>query len=61
MDYISLIVTITIVHLLAVIVPGPDFIVCVKNALSYGRKIWNWTAVGVGLGILVHIFYCIAV
>ena len=60
MEYLTLIGTVTLIHLLAVISPGPDFIMAVKNSLSYSRKTGIWTAVGFGLGILVHIFYCIA-
>lgn len=60
MEYLGLIGTVTIIHLLAVISPGPDFIVAVKNSLSYSRKTGIRTAVGFGAGIAVHIFYCLA-
>lgn len=60
MEYIALIGTVTLIHLLAVISPGPDFIVAVKNSLSYSRKTGIWTAVGFGLGISVHLLYCVA-
>lgn len=60
MEYLALIGTVTMIHLLAVISPGPDFIIAVKNSLSYSRKTGIWTAVGFGLGISVHIFYCVA-
>lgn len=60
MEYLALIGTVTLIHLLAVISPGPDFIMTVKNSLSYSRKTGIWTAFGLGLGISVHIFYCIA-
>jgi len=60
MEYLALIGTVTLIHLLAVISPGPDFIVAVKNSLSYSRKSGIWTAVGFGLGISVHLLYCVA-
>ncbi len=60
MEYLALIGTVTLIHLLAVISPGPDFIVAVKNSLSYSRKTGIWTAIGFGLWISVHILYCIA-
>lgn len=60
MQYLTLIGTVTIIHLLAAISPGPDFIMCVRNSLIYSRKTGIWTAVGFGLGIAVHIFYCLA-
>ncbi|MDO8604688.1 MAG: LysE family transporter [bacterium] len=60
MEYLALIGTVTMVHLLAVISPGPDFIIAVKNSLSYSRKTGIWTSVGFAMGISVHIFYCVA-
>lgn len=60
MQYVALIGTVTLIHILAVISPGPDFIMTVRNSLAYSRKIGVWTAVGIGLGISVHIFYCLA-
>lgn len=49
--------TIAGVHMLAVMSPGPDFAMIVKNSLSYSRKAGIWTAVGLGLGIMVHATY----
>ena len=60
MQNLTLIGTVTLIHLLAVMSPGPDFIMAVKNSLTYSRRTGIWTAVGFGLGISVHIFYCIA-
>lgn len=60
MEYLPLIGTVTLVHLLAVISPGPDFIVCVRNSLTYSRRTGIYTALGFGGGIAVHIFYCLA-
>ena len=60
MEYLTIIGTVTIIHLLAVISPGPDFIMACRNSLTYSRKIGIWTAVGFGGGIAVHIFYSLA-
>lgn len=60
MEYIALIGTVTLIHLLAVVSPGPDFVVAVKNSLTYSRLTGIWTAIGFGLGIGVHIIYCAA-
>lgn len=60
MEYILLILTIVAAHALAVISPGPDFIVVVKNTLTYSRRTGIWTAVGIGAGIMVHIVYSLA-
>lgn len=60
MQYLALIGTVAVVHLLALMSPGPDFFITVKNSLSYSRKTGRWTAVGVGAGIMVHLVYCFA-
>lgn len=60
MEYIGLIGTVTLIHLLAVMSPGPDLVMVLKNALSYSRKTGVWTAVGLGIGIAVHVFYSLA-
>ncbi|WP_111498123.1 LysE family transporter [Marinobacter bohaiensis] len=49
--------TIALIHLLAVASPGPDFAVVLRQALSQSRRNALLTAVGVGLGILVHVTY----
>lgn len=56
----SLILTVALLHLLAVVSPGPDFILCARNSLTYSRRIGLWTAFGFSLGIALHMVYCIA-
>lgn len=58
MNYTNLIFTIISIHILATISPWPDFIMTIKNSLNYGRKIWIFTAIWIGLWIGVHILYC---
>ena len=60
MTDLSLIASVTLIHLLSVISPGPDFFMTIKNSLTYSRKIGIYTALGFGLGIGVHIFYSLA-
>ncbi|MEI7511542.1 MAG: LysE family transporter [Candidatus Peregrinibacteria bacterium] len=60
MENFTLIATVTVIHFLGLISPGPDLIMAVKNSVSYSRKIGVFTAIGFGLGISVHIFYCLA-
>lgn len=60
MNNLAIIGTIAVINLLAVISPGPDFIMCVRNSLTYSRRTGLWTAVGFGGGIAVHITYCLA-
>jgi RhtB (resistance to homoserine/threonine) family protein len=57
MEYIPIILTVALVHLLAVISPGPDFIMVVRNSLIYSRKTGVYSSLGLGLGILVHVSY----
>ncbi|MBW0147647.1 LysE family translocator [Marinobacter arenosus] len=49
--------TVALVHLLAVASPGPDFAVMLRQALSQSRNKALLTAVGIGLGILLHVAY----
>ncbi len=60
MHYFSLIGLIFIIHLLAVMSPGPDFVLVLKNALQYNRKTAIYTAFGIAMGIGVHIIYSVA-
>ena len=59
MENFYLILTISGIHLLALISPGPDFVMVVKNSIQYSRKIGIFTSIGFSIGILVHLFYCI--
>lgn len=51
--------TLALLHLLAVISPGPDFTILVKNSLLYDKRSAIYTAFGIALGVLVHVTYCI--
>ncbi|NSX04960.1 LysE family translocator [Cupriavidus gilardii] len=48
------VITIT---LLAVISPGPDFAMVTRNSLLLSRRAGVLTALGIGLGVLVHVGY----
>lgn len=41
----------------AVISPGPDFAMILKQSITYGRKTSIYTSIGIGLGIGVHVIY----
>ncbi len=47
-------------HLLAVASPGPDFALVLKNSLTQSKLAGLYTALGLGAGILVHVFYSLA-
>ncbi|TJZ79102.1 LysE family transporter [Chitiniphilus eburneus] len=51
---------ITTIALLAMLSPGPDFFLMVKNAARYSRGAALATAAGINLGIAVHMTYCVA-
>ena len=44
-------------HLLAVASPGPDFAIVVRQSLVHGRRTAQWTSLGVGTAILLHVTY----
>ena len=50
---------IVLVHLLAVISPGPDFALITRQSFLYGRTSSIYTSLGIASGILVHVSYCI--
>ncbi len=50
------VITITV---LAVISPGPDFAIVTRNSLVLSRGAGVLTALGIGLGVLIHVSYTI--
>ena len=51
--------SIIIAHFLAVVSPGPDFTLILKQSVKNGKKSALLTSLGISIGILVHVFYCI--
>ena len=51
--------TIATLHLFAVMSPGPDFALIIRQSLCYDRKASIMTSIGIGVGILFHIFFCV--
>lgn len=60
MEYLPVILTVALIHLLAVMSPGPDFIMIMRNSLIYSRKSGLYSALGLGMGILIHVAYSLA-
>lgn len=58
MGNLPILLTVLFLHFLALVSPGPDFIMAVRNSLLYSRRIGIYTALGFGIGIMVHITYC---
>lgn len=55
--FLTQFLTVAVIHLLAAISPGPDFVVVSRNSLTYSRKIGIYTGLGIALGLSVHIAY----
>ena len=51
--------SIMLIHLFAVISPGPDFAIVTRQCFVYGRKYALMTSFGISIGIIVHMIYCI--
>lgn len=47
------------VGLLAVMSPGPDFVLTIRNSLVYSRRAGIYTAIGIAVGHVVHATYCL--
>ena len=45
------------VNLVAIISPGPDFALILRQSLVFGRRVALWSSVGVGTGIFLHVGY----
>jgi RhtB (resistance to homoserine/threonine) family protein len=55
--YLSEFFALALVHFLAVVSPGPDFAITVKQSILYGRNTAIITSIGIGIGISIHVFY----
>ena len=47
--------TVALLHLFAVVSPGPDFVLVSRQSFRYGRTIAIWSSVGIAIGILFHV------
>ncbi|MCL1126594.1 LysE family translocator [Shewanella surugensis] len=57
--YASEFIALAIIHILAVIIPGPDFTITVRQSIVYGRTTGLMTSLGIGAGISVHVVYTV--
>jgi RhtB (resistance to homoserine/threonine) family protein len=51
--------TLVAVFSLAVISPGPDFVMAVRNSVLHSRRTGILTALGFGAGVMVHVTYTV--
>jgi RhtB (resistance to homoserine/threonine) family protein len=57
LGYLPSILGLAGIMLIALISPGPDFAVMVRNSLVYSRKTAIFTALGLAFGTLIHVTY----
>lgn len=57
LNYLPEFFTVILLHLLAVMAPGPDFAIITRNSLVYSKKVGVYSALGVALGIIIHVTY----
>ncbi len=57
MTYLPEFLTIMVAHALAVVSPGPDFAIVLRQSLHHDRRTALWTSVGIGCGLSIHITY----
>jgi RhtB (resistance to homoserine/threonine) family protein len=60
MEHLPQFISLGIIALLGAMSPGADFVLVTRNSFVYSRKVGVFTAMGIGLGILVHVFYTLA-
>lgn len=56
-NYLGEFLALAVVHFLAVLAPGPDFTVTIRQSVRFGRMTGVCTALGIGAGISIHVLY----
>ncbi|VVN46044.1 Threonine efflux protein [Pseudomonas fluorescens] len=56
-NYMGEFLALATIHFLAVVAPGPDFAVTIRQSVRFGRWVGICTALGIGAGISVHVLY----
>ena len=59
MNSLTLFSTAAAAHVLAVMSPGPDFAVVIRQTLAHGRAAGLLTALGIAVGIVFHVAYAL--
>ena len=52
-------ITISLLHTIAVISPGPDFAIVLRQSIVYNTRAGLMTSLGIAVGILIHVAYCL--
>jgi RhtB (resistance to homoserine/threonine) family protein len=56
-NYLGEFLALATIHFLAVVAPGPDFAITIRQSARFGRVVGICTALGIGAGISVHVLY----
>lgn len=59
MTELQVFIALVISHLIAVVSPGPDFAIVVRHSIRHGFAPTVPMAIGIGTGILLHVFYSV--
>lgn len=57
--FIEQLITIATIHFLAVMSPGADLAVVIRNTLGQKKNLGSMTALGIATGILIHVSYAL--
>ena len=49
-------ITVAVMHIFAVVSPGPDFALITRQCFRYGRIVALWSSLGIAMGIVFHVF-----
>lgn len=60
MEYLAQFIGLAAIALLGAMSPGADFVLVTRNAFVHSRSVGVYTAIGIGLGVLVHVMYTLA-
>ncbi|AIL12536.1 hypothetical protein IM40_01780 [Candidatus Paracaedimonas acanthamoebae] len=55
--YLPSILSVTAMQIVALVSPGPDFAIVVRNSLIHSRRLALLTALGIACGIMMHVTY----
>lgn len=59
MPYLNEFLTLAVIGFLGAMSPGPDFVIVTQHSLQHGKRQGLYTALGIALGCLVHVTYCV--
>lgn len=57
MQYLNEFLILQTAMILALLSPGPDFAMIVKQSIIYGKRVSIISSIGIGIGISIHIIY----